>query len=102
MNEHSKHNNNSPETQNDMDVLGLLKKMQQQLVYLEKKLDTLIAQRPQSQDRPFQKSFSRPPFRPHSRPGHSGPSDGNRSDGRSDARPGGFHKKKHFFKRPDR
>lgn len=78
------------EPQQEMDVLELLKKMQQQLIYLEKKIDTLIAQRPaQGQDRPFQKdrNFSRP-FKPYGRPYSGGSSDrGGNREGRSDYRP---------------
>ena len=61
-------------SEQEQDVVALLQKMQQQLVYLEKKIDTLIQQ---SQQKPFSRpggNFSRP-FRPFGRPG------GNRPDG---------------------
>ncbi len=64
----------------ETDVIGLLKKMQQQLVYLEKKIDTLITQRPQN--------FSRP-FRPYGRPQHAGE---NRPAGNHPDRPAHFNK----------
>ena len=48
--------------QADTDVVSLIKKMQQQLNFLEKKIDLLIGQSP---ERPFrEKRFSKPSFRP--------------------------------------
>ena len=107
----------SPEPQNDADIIGMLKRMQQQLVYLEKKIDSLIAQRPgQGGDRPpfrreggFQK-----PFRPYGRPQHSrnGPDSGHRPsygghrpEGGPSNGPGGGRppfKKKPFYGKRDR
>ena len=59
MNEHSK---GEPQ-QVDLDMYAVLKKIQQQLAFLEKKVDTLIRQSPErppfSRERSFQK-----PFRP--------------------------------------
>lgn len=50
------------------EVVVLIKKMQQQLVFLEKKIDTLIAQ---SQAKPFSAERSFPkPFRSYSHPPH--------------------------------
>lgn len=80
--------------QADSDVVSLLKKMQQQLNYLEKKIDILIGG--QSPERPFrdrEKRFSKP-FRP-SFGGGSGGRDFNRGprrEGFSHDRPreGGF------------
>ena len=61
MNEHSKHNTVSAPPQVELDVMALIKRMQQQLGFLEKKIDILISQ---SSERSFKgKSFSRP-FRP--------------------------------------
>lgn len=60
-------------SENEKDVLAILERMQQQLTFLEKKLDTLLEQsrnaqnsQPRSFDRPPQ-NFSRP-FRPYNRP----------------------------------
>ena len=92
--------------QPEQDMVALIKRMQQQLVFLEKKIDILIAQ---SSPRPFgEKNFSkhsRPFGRPH-RPfdgKHGGPSGGKKFDhGRPfEKRPGeegrGFdHKKKAY------
>jgi hypothetical protein len=52
------------------DVFAVLEKMQQQLTYLEKKIDTLIQASQQSQQKPFERerSFSKPPFRSFGRP----------------------------------
>ncbi len=64
MSEHSKENEDlSVSPQTDSDVVSLIKKMQQQLNFLEKKIDILIGQSP---ERPFgdrEKRFSKP-FRP--------------------------------------
>lgn len=90
------------ENSEDMDVLSLVKKIQQHLVFLEKKLDTLIgqsSQRPQHSDRPFKgKPFSKP-FRPtFGAPRHGGkPGHGNRSGGERDFSQG----RPSFGKRPD-
>ena len=58
-------------SEQEPDVMTVLQKMQQQLVYLEKKLDTLIQQtqqkpfnREMSSSRPFRPSFRRPDQRP--------------------------------------
>ena len=49
----------------DLDVAGQLKKIQQQLVYLEKKIDILIGQSSgRSSERPFQERRFSKPFRP--------------------------------------
>ena len=59
-------------SEQETDVMAILQRMQQQLTYLEKKLDTLIQN---SQRKPFnpERNFSRP-FRPFNRP--NGPSHG--------------------------
>ena len=56
----SEENKSSPSTTQtfDLDLLGVLKRMQQQLGFLEKKIDTLIKQ---SSDKPFrERNFSQP------------------------------------------
>lgn len=50
------------------DVVALLEKMQQQLVYLEKKIDTLIQSSQQKPAFERERSFSKPPFRSFGRP----------------------------------
>ena len=61
MNEHLEHNTSSAPPQVELDVAALLKRMQQQLVFLEKKIDTLIKQ---SSERPFKERHFSKPFRP--------------------------------------
>ena len=53
-------------SEQELNVMELLQRMQQQLTYLEKKIDTLIQQ---SQPKPFNRegNFSKP-FRPFNRP----------------------------------
>ncbi|HAJ57319.1 MAG TPA: hypothetical protein DCL35_06065 [Candidatus Omnitrophica bacterium] len=50
MSEQSRQNNPEAQQHADQDVLALIKRMQQQLSFLEKKIDILIGQ---SQERPF-------------------------------------------------
>jgi len=95
MSEHSEENEElSVPPQADSDVVSLLKKMQQQLNFLEKKIDILIGQSPEKPFRDREKRFSKP-FRP-SFGGGSGGRDFNRGPRReggfSSARPreGGF------------
>ncbi|OGW90322.1 MAG: hypothetical protein A3A73_03380 [Omnitrophica bacterium RIFCSPLOWO2_01_FULL_50_24] len=98
MNEHIK--NDPPETpQTDSEVLAVVKKIQQQLVFLEKKLDTLLAKSSEAsfhRPRHFQKSFR--PFDRPSRPGEgnrgSHPGERSFSQGRPFGKPHGgpnFH-----------
>jgi hypothetical protein len=80
--------------QNESDVLTLLKRMQQQLTFLEKKIDSLVnqSQVKSSQERPYQERSSqeRPSYRERSypkpawssgRPQRSGHYRGNRDQG---------------------
>jgi len=54
-------------SEHETDVMELLQRMQVQMTFLEKKLDTLIQQsRPRTFDRP-ERTFSKP-FRPYGRP----------------------------------
>jgi hypothetical protein len=90
MSEQSQHNN--PSAAAEQDVLTLIKKMQQHLVFLEKKIDLLISQ---SQARPLrEKHFSRP-FRPSGPPYR-------RSDRAQDNAAGekSFDRGRHFENRP--
>ncbi|MDP1854128.1 MAG: hypothetical protein Q8L26_08030 [Candidatus Omnitrophota bacterium] len=91
MSEQFKHNDSLPHVSAEQDVMALVKKMQQQLISLEKKIDILINQ---SQDRPFrQKPFSKPfrSFGHHRRPERE---HGDASEGKS------FDRARHFEKRP--
>lgn len=83
MNEQFKHNDSLPSASDDQFVVSLIKRMQQQLAFLEKKIDILIDQssrRPFS-EKPFSKT-SRPfgrPYRPFDRE-HGGASGEKRFD----------------------
>ena len=61
MNQDFEHNNPPAPSQVEPDVITLIKKMQQQLVFLEKKIDVLIGQSPGKpfHDRRFSKPFRR-------------------------------------------
>ena len=63
MSEQFKHNEPSLHDEGEQDVVSLIKKMQQQLASLEKKIDTLINQ---PQARPFREDRFSKPFRPFS------------------------------------
>jgi hypothetical protein len=73
-------------SENEKDVLAILERMQQQLTFLEKKLDTLLEQsrnsqnsQPRSFDRQ-ERNFSRP-FRPYNRPNRPDQNRGPRQNG---------------------
>jgi len=93
-------------SENETEMMELLQRMQQQLVFLEKKVDTLLQQtqqRPPSfnRERNFSRPF-RPPFGRPNRPDGHGPSHGHgpsRGPGRPDRGPreGNFAPKKKFF-----
>ena len=96
MSEHSEENEElSVPPQTDADVVSLIKKMQQQLNFLEKKIDILIGQSPERPFREREKRFSKP-FRPSFGGGaHHGKGNfnrGPRKEGFSHDRPreGGF------------
>lgn len=61
MSEPVKHNPSQDLPQADSEAVALIKKMQQQLVFLEKKIDILINQ---SSERPFKRNHFSRPFRP--------------------------------------
>jgi hypothetical protein len=80
------------------DVFSLLKKMQQQLSFLEKKVDLLISQsqgRPHgeraAQDRPFRKRPFTKQFHSSEYPRHRGRGEQGRSPSESDAAKGHFY-----------
>ena len=78
MTEQFKSGNFPAPRQTEPEVLVLIQKMQQQLIFLEKKIDILINQ---SQEKPVrEKSFSKP-FRSFDRPYSSGPYRGKRGPG---------------------
>ena len=94
MSEHSEENEElSVPPQADTDVVSLIKKMQQQLNFLEKKIDILIGQSPERPFRDREKRFSKP-FRPSFGGGanRGGFNRGPRREGFSHDRPreGGF------------
>lgn len=109
---HDERNEPSENAGNETDVVALLKKMQQQLVYLERKIDTLIAggasgagaSRPPFRDRPYSK-----PFRPYGNSaggpagggyrGNNFRSEGPRGGHREGGHGGGFKKKPFYGKR---
>ena len=67
MSEQSRFNEATPPAPPEQDMVSLVRKIQQQLVFLEKKIDILISQ---SSGRPFgEKHFSKP-FRSSGRPFH--------------------------------
>jgi hypothetical protein len=108
--------------ESDADVVSLLKKLQQQVLYLERKIDMLISQskdipsREQtSPDRPFRKRPFSKPFRSFDHPQRHGKGDYGHSSGERDSAKPRFYerrppqssrgpnpKKKPFFKRKDR
>ena len=63
MNEHSKHEHSPAPQQVDLDMFAVLKKIQQQLTFLERKIDTLMKQPPERPFRDRERPFSKP-FRP--------------------------------------
>ena len=77
MSKNAMQHNDSPSTENETDLVSLIKKIQNQLTFLEKKIDTLINR---SSERQFEKKdFSRP-YKPFNRPR---PHDNRKYDGRS-------------------
>lgn len=94
MTEQPKNDNFSMPQQNEPDILFLIQKIQQQLVFLEKKIDILVSQ---SRETPFrEKSFSKP-FRPSGRPYRPGHSYDKRGQG-EDSRERGFRSGPSFEK----
>ena len=106
MNEEFKQEPSTPQ-QVDLDVLGVLRRMQQQLGFLEKKIDTLIKQsseKPSFRDKHFSKSFRPGGFGHSHHHDKGGPREGNfsgeRPFNREGNQGGGFgQRKKQFFPR---
>ena len=97
MSEHVKPDTSSAPPQGEVDVVVLIQKMQQQLVFLEKKIDTLISQ---SSEKPFrrnhfsQRSGAASQARPFRSFGHSHPQGKGEHDNSSRER--GFAPRRHF------
>ncbi|HOD12997.1 MAG TPA: hypothetical protein PLO93_00895 [Candidatus Omnitrophota bacterium] len=89
---------NTTETQTD--VIVLIKNMQQQLIYLEKKIDALIGQLQQrpSEDRPYREKRFERSFRSFDRSRSQGHYRG-RGDQERDPRDRSFRPGRHFGKR---
>jgi len=88
---HDSKNDLSPvPREGDPDVVAMIRKMQQQLVFLERKIDALISQSAGKSDR--ERGFSKP-FRSYGR--SSRHADGNRDSG---PRGGNFPPKRRFDK----
>ena len=60
-----KHNGSSSSPQAEPDLVALIKKIQQHLLFLEKKIDTLISR---SSEKPSRGQHFSKPFRPYDRP----------------------------------
>ena len=123
MNEESSVNPSTQSDTSDTDVVDLLHKLQQQLLFLERKIDLLISQSQEkpsgekaSPDGPFRKrSFSKP-FRSFEHPQRHGKGEHGHSPRERDSAQGHFYerrpreksrgpspkKKPNFFKRKDR
>ena len=97
MTEQLKSDNSSMPQQTESDILALIKKMHQQLVFLEKKVDTLISQ---SQVKPFREKHFSKPFQPAGRSYRPGYFDNNRGQG-GDTRERSFNSAPHFEKRQE-
>ena len=95
MTEQLKSDNFSAPQQTGSDVLVLIKKMHQQLVFLEKKIDILISQ---SQEKPFREKRFLKPFRSFGRPYRPGHFHDKR-DQSEGLRERSFHSGSHFEKR---
>jgi len=123
MNEDSSINPSAVADQSETDVVSLLKRMQQHLLFLEKKIDLLISQsqeRPRGEhappDRPFRKRPFSKPFRSFDHPQRHGKGEHGHSSRERDSAQGPYNerrphdknrgpnpKKKPFsFKRKDR
>lgn len=106
MNEHIKQDSSSNSPHGELELVVLVKKIQQQLVFLERKLDTLIAQ---SSQKPFQNRTFPKPFRSFKHSGDRPRESGNYSEKKEFGRPShfeqppsdqghGFSKRKAFFR----
>jgi len=83
-----KHNNSSSSPQVEPDVVALIKKIQQHLVFLEKKIDTLISR---SSEKPSKGQHLSRPFRSYSHSQYHG-----KKKHYNSSREGGFDQERHF------
>jgi hypothetical protein len=93
MSEQFKHNDSLAPAPDEHDVVVLIKKVQQQLVLLDKKIDILVNQ---SQERPYTKKHFVKPFRSF---GHAHRSSERKRDNASGER--SFDRGRRFEKRPN-
>lgn len=80
----------------DADLLFQIKRIQQQLVFLEKKIDTLI-NRPQ--EKPAAEPHYSKPFRPYQRPSYRQDRGGGHHDRSREGREGGYDRSRPYEKR---
>jgi hypothetical protein len=85
------HNDSSSPPQAEPDIAAVLKRIQQQLTFLEKKIDTLISRSP---ERPSGGQRFSKPFRSHNRPYHH-----DKRKHYAGSREGGFDRERHFGKK---
>ncbi len=88
MEKHFKRNGSSAPPQVEPDVAAMLKRIQQQLVFLEKKIDTLISR---SSERPSKGQHFSKPFRSYGYSQHHG-----KRKHYNSSREGGFDQGRHF------
>ena len=96
MTDQLKNDNSLALQQTESDVLVLIKKMQQQLASLEKKIDILTSQ---SQQKPFREKHFSKPFRSFDRPYRPGHYHDKRNQGEG-PKERSFRSGPHFEKRP--
>ena len=101
MNEESSINPSAVPEESDTDVVSLLKRMQKQLLFLERKIDLLISQsqgRPSgeraSPDRLFRKRSFPKSFHSFDHPQHQGKGEHGRSPRERDSAPGHFYERR--------
>ena len=99
------HQNSPVPPQSEPDAITLIKRMQQQLVYLERKIDTLISQSSQKPSRPFGNSHRHDKGKNFNSSGERGYGQGRHfRKHRGEGNQGFGHKKtqvSHFSKRRD-
>jgi hypothetical protein len=96
MNEESNSNTPAVPDPPDTDLVSLLKKLQQQLLILEKKVDLLIgrSQEMPFQDRPFRKKTFSKPFRSFDQPHRHGKGEREHHPRERDSAPGHFYERR--------
>jgi hypothetical protein len=101
MNEDPSINPSAVPDESDIDVVSLLKRMQQQLLFLERKIDLLISrsqERPfgekTSPDRPFRKRPFSKPFHTFDHPQRHGKGEHGHNPRERDSAPGHFYERR--------